>query len=110
MLAGCDQSPPAGSSSKPQDTVTVQTAAGGAAEQVDLTEATDQAVVDGATQQISTAGYNCTAVSHLWRLEFKANVGMSILKARCSDGADYQITIFNGKGFVKPWTGVLMGN
>jgi hypothetical protein len=34
---------------------------------------------------------------------------MTILKVRCSSGADYQLTLFDNKEFTKPWTGVLMG-
>jgi hypothetical protein len=63
--------------------------------------------VEALGQQVTGSRYPCASVLHLWKLKFTKDVGMSILKMRCSDGAGYQVTILDHKEFVKPET--LMG-
>lgn len=114
-LIGCDQSKSdrsAASSNAGDDSsyVSVQSVAGGPYEQVALEEATDPSVIEASGEQVTGNGYPCASVSHLWKLKFAKDVGMSVLKVRCTDGTDYQITIFDHKAFVKPWTGTLMGS
>jgi len=87
----------------------VRTSPGGAFERVPIIEATDPNVVQAGARQVASAGYACSSVSHVWKLNFTKDVGMTILKIRCSNGADYQVTLFDNKAFTKPWTGTLLG-
>src|ERR1700761_5319417 len=104
-LSGCEQPKSqrsSAASSGPVDSstyVSVQSVAGGPYEQVALEEATDPSVIEAAGQQVAGNGYSCASVSHLWKLKFTNEVGMSVLKVRCSDGTDYQVTILDHKAF-----------
>ncbi len=115
-VCGCDQPKSERSATASSDAadnptyVSVQSVAGGPYEQVALEEATDPSVIDASGQQVTGNGYPCASVPHLWKLKFTKDVGMNILKVRCSDGTDYQVTILDHKAFVKPWTGTLVGS
>jgi hypothetical protein len=116
VLSGCDQSPSktgnassTSAGSTTSSTQTIQASADSPTEEVASNELSDANVIAATARQVASAGYPCDSVAHLWKLDFTKNVGMTILKVRCSSGADYQLTLFDNKEFTKPWTGVLMG-
>ena len=112
LVNGCDRpersaTPPASPTNQTYESV--RGAAEGPYEQVELDEVSDPSIIAAAAEQISVAGYPCGSISQLWKVDFKKDVGMTILKVRCSGSTDYQLTLFDNKGFVKPWTGTLLG-
>jgi hypothetical protein len=90
----------------------VRGSADGPLEDTELVSVTDLDVRKGAAEQIAAAGYSCDDVHSLWAVQVTLKMQIKILKAQCSDGSQYQVTIldFEKKGFVKPWTGILLGN
>lgn len=90
----------------------VRGAANADPENVELRAVSDADVVKGAADQIAAAGSACNAVARRRAVQMTPRTQIKIPKAECTDGAQYQVTLVvsDNKGFVKPWTGVLLGN
>jgi hypothetical protein len=111
LLTACDQSP--SSSATPSDAAlvyeSVKSTSDAQYEQVEITPVTDPDVIEGARQQLVAAGYDCGSLSSLWAVKATLRENIKILKVRCADARDFQLTLFDNKGFAKPWTGTLLG-
>ena len=65
-------------------------------------------VAQAAREQVANSGYACRGAGAVREVGVAAQSGIKILKVDCGAAA-YQLTVFNNKGFVKPWTGTLLG-
>jgi hypothetical protein len=83
----------------------VQMVAGGDSSTVQLLPMKAEAL-DNVQTVVNAAAYNCT-VSQAWAIYPEPPSGAKVIKAACSDGSVVQVSIFAGRGFVKPWSGVL---
>lgn len=90
--------------------IQVRTAAGAKPELVDAIEVVDSDAVEAARKQILTAQYSCGTITKLWAIAFTLQQSMKIMRADCDGAQSFQVTLFDGKSFVKPWNGDLMGD
>jgi hypothetical protein len=116
MMAACDdrqsvQQMKHEGQTRRADVVWVEVAAidGGTRQSVEFDEQLNAQTIEEARQQVASAGYGCNSIQRLWLIKATMKTGATILKVTCSGDTEYQLTLFDGKGFVKPWTGVLMG-
>jgi hypothetical protein len=70
---------------------------------------TDSALIAAAQQDVASAAYTCTSVHGLWGLPGSKPPEYGAYKIDCGNDGAYQITALNGREFVKPWTGILLG-
>jgi len=90
--------------------VRVQALDGAKFEKLPFQEIVRDADKQEARNQIREAGYSCTALDELWVAVFTLKKqGARIYKANCALGVAYQVTVIDGRGYVKPWAGVIMG-
>lgn len=114
-LTGCDQ--PNSSQAQSADAgvtpetiwVDVSATAGGQSKSVEFDEVLDREALNEARAQVSAARYDCASVQRLWLIKFTQAADAKILKVSCAGANEFQLTLFDGKGFVKPWSGVLLG-
>lgn len=110
-LTGCDKPPPASKDQGSNDSVeAIRITKDAADERTSLAAITDSAVRSGAQSQIAAAGYQCPAIDDLWSVNITLSTPIKIMKVQCEGAGPFQLTLFDNKGFVKPWTGILMGN
>jgi hypothetical protein len=69
---------------------------------------TDAKMTDAAKNDILSAAYSCGTVKSIWKFP-KSDGQAGVFKVDCGADGAYQITALNGREFVKPWTGVLLG-
>lgn len=62
-----------------------------------------------ARDQVVASSQPCRTVQRLWLIKFTLATSIKILKVTCSEMNEFQLTLTDGKGFVKPWTGTLLG-
>ena len=70
---------------------------------------TDSAMISAVQHDVISAAYACTSVKALWKLSGSKGVQYGAYKVDCGSDGTYQITALNGREFVKPWTGILLG-
>lgn len=99
-------------SSKPRVvSVRMQTISGAKFEQVPFQQITRVSDKKEAKSQILASDYSCAELDELWVAAFTLKrPGARIYKANCALGVSYQVTVIDGRGFVKPWNGVMLGD
>jgi hypothetical protein len=109
-LMACD--PPKSAEKAGEPTVTYEDVRGfsvGSPERTELDSVDDADIVALAQQTVSSTGYDCNSVDKLWLVKFTERMDIKVYKVVCDGAAQYQMTIFDGKTFAKPWTGVVLG-
>ena len=84
----------------------VRMTSGGPETRVRLEAVDDQAVITATSEQVRKAEYVCPKADAVWSVVLPQ--AMKILKVNCGGGV-FQVTLFDGKAFVKLWTGTLAG-
>lgn len=58
---------------------------------------------------IRSTGHDCPSVSRVWGVIQRGNF-QNIVRVRCSNGSEFQVTAIGDREFVRPWTGTLLGD
>jgi hypothetical protein len=124
ILAACDQSPKNTTSSTSSSTVApevatnrstptshqeeVSTVNGTPPQAITLNEITDSGAVSEAQANVVSASYTCSTASYVWSVAGTAS-SIPIFKIECPEGT-YQMSVIDSRSYIKPWTGVMLGN
>lgn len=109
--SGVDNSATAALPNEPESTTATITTVGPAGETVvlNLLPSGSTKVVSQLAQFIRESGYACSKTVNANQLQQQDGKSVDIFKVDCADGNSYQVTVFSGKSYIKPWTGNIIG-
>jgi hypothetical protein len=94
-------------SEAPKTSIMIRTIAGVKNQEAFLVEPTRDVPLDQLADAVRETGYRCDLVTAFNQLEQNSEV-LDVYKIDCGKRS-YQVTMFDGRSHIKPWTGNIVG-